>query len=165
MFAEPGKLVSSAERAPPASAGLGNRCRWRHRLAASNRRGDGASTSRSARSISWQALPAVGGAPLQAILAHTAKWQNRHRRGYGAAVRRAARAPVEGAPTISQYRNMFRIATRNAVQRARFADAVSGQQRTAPLMRASAVSGICRIQLVARSRPAQGAVRDDAIGS
>ena len=31
-----------------------------------------------------------------------------------------------------QYRNMFRIATRNAVQRAQFADAVSGQLVGAP---------------------------------
>ena len=62
-----------------------------------------------------------------------------------------------------QYRNMFRIATRNAVQRAQFADAVSGQQRTGPFDARIAVSGICRIQLVGAADPPQGAVRDDAI--
>ena len=47
-----------------------------------------------------------------------------------------------------QYRNMFRIATRNAVQRAQFADAVGGQQRTGPFDARISVSGIGRIQLV-----------------
>ena len=53
-----------------------------------------------------------------------------------------------------QYRNMFRIATRNAVQRAQFADAVGGQQRTGPFDARISVSGIGRIQLVGAADPA-----------
>lgn len=166
MFAEPGKLVFIRRSGLHQQAlGWGNRCRsgdigWQHQIA-------GAMMRQHIAQHTVDFMAGVAGGQQRTatgdLLAHAGEMA-KIAIAEGMVQQFAALLGAgRGRTDDMQYRNMFRIATRNAVQRAQFADAVSGQQRTGSFDARIAVSGICRIQLVGAADPPQGAVRDDAI--
>ena len=138
---EPGKLVFIRRRGlPPASAGLGQSLPlWRHRLAASNSRVAMMRQHIAQHTVDFMAGVAGGQQRLATgdLLAHAGEMA-KIAIAEGMVQQFAALLGAgRGRTDDMQYRNMFRIATRNAVQRAQFADAVKVvSSAPAPLMRA-----------------------------